>query len=68
MFSSLFPSFKFHGLVLAQPRLMPVAPSLNTAATRTVIKPAAILDVLRRRGRSLGLSAQYEESRLGLHR
>ena len=32
------------------------------------IKPLAILDVVRRRGRSWGLLAQYEEARLGLLR
>jgi hypothetical protein len=35
---------------------------------RTVIRPLALLDVVRRRGRSWGLLAQYEESRLGLPR
>lgn len=39
-----------------------------SASTRVVIKPMALLDVVRRRGRSWGLLAQYEESRLGLPR
>lgn len=48
-------------------------PSHPTPATpadtgRTVIKPLALLEVVRRRGRSWGLLAQYEESRLGLPR
>lgn len=33
-------------------------------ASRLSIRPHAILDIVRRRGRSWGLSAQYEESRL----
>lgn len=37
-------------------------------ATRLSIKPMAILEVVRRRGRSWGLLAQYEEGRLGLTR
>ena len=39
-----------------------------SSSTRVVIKPMALLDVVRRRGRSWGLLAQYEESRLGLAR
>jgi len=35
---------------------------------RFSIRPLAILDVVRRKGRSWGLLAQYEESRLGLLR
>lgn len=35
---------------------------------RFSIRPLAILDVVRRKGRSWGLLAQYEESRLGLPR
>lgn len=34
------------------------------SALRFSIRPHAILDIVRRRGRSWGLSAQYEESRL----
>ncbi|HEX5125986.1 MAG TPA: hypothetical protein VFW00_04530 [Rhodocyclaceae bacterium] len=37
-------------------------------AKRISIRPQAILDVVRRRGRSWGLLAQYEEGRLGLRR
>lgn len=37
-------------------------------AVRFVIKPMALLDVVRRRGRSWGLLAQYEEARLGVSR
>jgi hypothetical protein len=33
--------------------------------TRISIRPMAILEVVRRRGRSWGLLAQYEEARLG---
>lgn len=33
---------------------------------RISIRPHAILDVVRRKGRRWGLLAQYEESRLGL--
>lgn len=43
-------------------------PVQSSASTRAVIKPMALLDVVRRRGRSWGLLAQYEESRLGLPR
>jgi len=43
-------------------------PATPADAGRTVIKPLALLDVVRRRGRSWGLLAQYEESRLGLPR
>jgi len=43
-------------------------PVLPSVSTRAVIKPMALLDVVRRRGRSWGLLAQYEESRLGLPR
>jgi hypothetical protein len=35
---------------------------------RMSIRPMAILEVVRRRGRSWGLLAQYEESRLGVSR
>lgn len=34
-------------------------------STRVCIRPQAILEVVRRRGRSWGLLAQYEEARLG---
>lgn len=33
---------------------------------RFTIRPVAILEVVRRKGRKWGLSAQYEESRLGV--
>lgn len=36
--------------------------------TRISIRPQAILEVVRRRGRSWGLLAQYEEARLGIKR
>ncbi|MEC5396939.1 hypothetical protein [Uliginosibacterium sp. H1] len=35
---------------------------------RISIRPLAILEVVRRRGRSWGLLAQYEEARLGIKR
>ncbi len=36
----------------------------SSLSARLSIRPHAILDIVRRRGRSWGLSAQYEESRL----
>lgn len=50
------------------PDRRPLHPSVQGGATRLSIKPLAILDVVRRRGRSWGLLAQYEEGRLGLLR
>jgi hypothetical protein len=40
----------------------------NQTSSRVHVKPIAILEVVRRRGRSWGLLAQYEEGRLGLRR
>lgn len=40
----------------------------SASASRLSIRPLAILEVVRRRGRSWGLLAQYEEARLGLPR
>lgn len=42
--------------------------TVSSTPARAVIKPMALLEVVRRRGRSWGLLAQYEESRLGLPR
>ncbi|WP_170942961.1 hypothetical protein [Candidatus Dactylopiibacterium carminicum] len=50
------------------PRLRNTNRPAIPAVTRTVIRPLALLDVVRRRGRSWGLLAQYEEARLGLPR
>ena len=39
-------------------------PAKREGVSRLCIRPQAILDVVHRRGRSWGLLAQYEESRL----
>lgn len=50
--------------VLAQPQQRsPKAPS-EPGLIKVCVRPQAILEVVRRRGRSWGLLAQYEESRL----
>ena len=54
-----------HALVMAQACSRQVA---VVSHTRTSIRPQAILEVVRRRGRSWGLLAQYEEGRLGVKR
>lgn len=51
--------------LLAQPQGAPRRETAeNSCAVRLSIRPQAILEVVRRRGRSWGLLAQYEESRL----
>ena len=60
------PMFCHHSLMLAQPATR--AAASTPGRVRQVIRPLAILDVVRRRGRSWGLLAQYEENRLGMHR
>jgi hypothetical protein len=45
-----------------------VTQASSPSRTAVSIKPLAILEVVRRKGRSWGLLAQYEEGRLGLHR
>lgn len=42
------------------------ATTRSLAAFRISIRPHAILEVVRRKGRHWGLLAQYEESRLGV--
>ncbi len=50
--------------VLAQPQQRPSASGKEPGLIKVCIRPQAILEVVRRRGRSWGLLAQYEESRL----
>lgn len=50
--------------VLAQPQQRPCASGKEPGLIKVCIRPQAILEVVRRRGRSWGLLAQYEESRL----
>lgn len=57
---NLFHNALPHSLQMMQPT--------TRGSTRLSIKPMAILEVVRRRGRSWGLLAQYEEARLGLLR
>lgn len=57
---NLFHTALPHSLQMMQPTMR--------SGTRLSIKPVAILEVVRRRGRSWGLLAQYEEARLGLLR
>lgn len=54
-----------HSPLLAQAQM---ASSTIASSARMSIRPKAILEVVRRRGRSWGLLAQYEESRLGSSR
>jgi hypothetical protein len=57
-----------HSPLLAQAQGGKPFAAESALATRLSIKPMAILEVVRRRGRSWGLLAQYEEGRLGLTR
>ncbi|PLK47707.1 hypothetical protein C0V76_15125 [Uliginosibacterium sp. TH139] len=57
-----------HSPLLAQAQACKPITGEAALAVRMSIKPMAILDVVRRRGRSWGLLAQYEEGRLGLSR
>lgn len=57
-----------HSPLLAQAQGQKPVAGEAAMSTRFSIKPMAILEVVRRRGRSWGLLAQYEESRLGLPR
>lgn len=57
-----------HSPLLAQAQGCKPVSGESALATRLSIKPMAILEVVRRRGRSWGLLAQYEEGRLGLTR
>ncbi|MBS1209490.1 MAG: hypothetical protein H6R19_1888 [Proteobacteria bacterium] len=52
----------------ARPGSLQLAQAGDQPKSGLNIKPLAILDVVRRRGRSWGLLAQYEEARLGLLR
>jgi len=53
---------------IIRPSSLPLAQPSDQPKSGLNIKPLAILDVVRRRGRSWGLLAQYEEARLGLLR
>lgn len=57
-----------HSPLLAQVGARRRSQALIPAVMRLGIRPQAILEVVRRRGRAWGLLAQYEESRLGFHR
>lgn len=57
-----------HSPLLAQAQGCKPFPGEAALSTRLSIKPMAILEVVRRRGRCWGLLAQYEEGRLGLPR
>lgn len=50
--------------VLAQPQIKSSMSGEDPSLIKACIRPQAILEVVRRRGRSWGLLAQYEESRL----
>lgn len=54
-------------IIVHSPLLAQAQSGANTVSSsaRMSIRPKAILEVVRRRGRSWGLLAQYEESRLG---
>lgn len=68
MKSSRSHSSVSHSPLLAQAQACKPFPGEAALSTRLSIKPMAILEVVRRRGRSWGLLAQYEEGRLGLSR
>lgn len=55
-----------HSPLLAQAGERKRSASLVPVVVRESIRPQAILEVVRRRGRSWGLLAQYEEARLGV--
>jgi len=58
-----------HSPLLGQPQTSRQALTDSLSClSRLSIRPHAILEVVRRRGRSWGLLAQYEESRLGRQR
>lgn len=57
-----------HSPLLAQAQSSTPVAGEAALSVRMAIKPMAILEVVRRRGRSWGLLAQYEEGRLGLSR
>jgi len=63
MSSRLATQIIVHSPLLAQAQSGSNA--VPAASARMSIRPQAILEVVRRRGRSWGLLAQYEESRLG---
>ena len=50
------------------PQTLQLAQPAGRPSRGLSIKPMALLEVVRRRGRSWGLLAQYEEGRLGLLR
>ncbi|WP_018606837.1 hypothetical protein [Uliginosibacterium gangwonense] len=62
MSSRLSTQIIMHSPLLAQAQS---GSSAVSSSARMSIRPKAILEVVRRRGRSWGLLAQYEESRLG---
>lgn len=66
MFSRKVTEIIVRSPLLAQPQAQAIASASdkNLGSLRRCIKPQAILDVVHRRGRSWGLLAQYEESRL----
>ncbi len=64
MFSRKVTEIIVRSPLLAQPQAIASASDKSLGSLRRCIKPQAILDVVHRRGRSWGLLAQYEESRL----